>query len=167
VRLVTRNTDYAVRALIRLARAPGERVSSRAIAREEGIPLPYLRRILQTLRERGLIGAVEGKRGGWELKRPAGRISLRDLIGIFQGRIGFAACVFRSTVCRNRRTCPLRKRLQGMEERMLRELSAVTIGELMGDAAPVGGASRPDPRGLGSRRVPKKISGWGRRRSHK
>lgn len=144
MRLVTQNTDYAARALIRLARDPGERVSSRAIARAESIPLPYLRRILQTLRSRGLIEAGEGKGGGWELRRPAGRISLRDLIGIFQGRIGFSACVFREDLCRNRRNCPLRRRLQILEKKMLRELSAVTIGDLLAD--------RARPRRRGSRR---------------
>lgn len=147
MRLVTKNTDYAVRALLRLARDPGQRVSARTLARGEGIPLPYLRSILRTLRERGLIGAAEGKGGGWELKRPPARITLRDLIRIFQGRIGFAACVFRREICRNRGTCPLRHRLQRMEKRVLRELDAVTIGGLMGESSKtMGGASRPDCR---------------------
>ena len=131
MRLVTKNTDYAVRALLRLARAGGERLSSRAVARAEGISLPYLRRILPELRSRGLIAAAEGKGGGWVLRRPAGRISLRELIGIFQKRIGFSACVFRRELCPNRGTCPLRRRLQEMEGRVLRELAGMTIGDLL------------------------------------
>ena len=132
---MTRNTDYAVRALFRLALAGGELVSSRALAERERIPLPYLRRILQTLRSRGLIAAAEGKRGGVRLRRPAGRIALSDLIEIFQGRPRFSACVFRENLCRNQRTCPLRKRLKMLEGKMLRELSAVTIADLLADRA--------------------------------
>ena len=59
MKLLTKNTDYAVRALLHLARRKKEFVSSREISREEKIPLHYLRRILQKLKEEKLVSARE------------------------------------------------------------------------------------------------------------
>jgi len=49
LKLLTKDTDYAVRAIVNLARNPEGYRSSRMIAVDEGIPLQFLRRILQKL----------------------------------------------------------------------------------------------------------------------
>ena len=59
MKLLTKETDYAVRALVYLAANRDRFVSSREISKEEEIPLPYLRRILQKLREEKIVRTVE------------------------------------------------------------------------------------------------------------
>ncbi|MFH1037642.1 MAG: Rrf2 family transcriptional regulator [PVC group bacterium] len=133
MKLLTKNTDYAVRALICLAREKGRYVSSREIAEREKIPLSYLRRLLQDLAREGLVSSREGAGGGVRLAGDPGRIELIRLIGIFQGKLDLAECLFRNHVCPNRSRCPLRRQLKKIEENVLADLAGITIGGLVRD----------------------------------
>ncbi len=133
MKLLTKNTDYAVRALLHLSRNGHGFISSREISREERIPLPYLRRILQKLREEDLITAREGAGGGVKMNREPGDIRLNHLIEIFQGRMTLLDCVFRGEICFNVKTCPLRRRIKKIENTVTEELEGVTIASLLDD----------------------------------
>jgi Rrf2 family protein len=73
-------SDYALRALVAIARAGGEYVKAEALAEAEGIPFEYLQNILRDLRRAGLLTAQRGYDGGYRLARPAGSISVRDVL---------------------------------------------------------------------------------------
>ncbi|HDL64941.1 MAG TPA: Rrf2 family transcriptional regulator [Proteobacteria bacterium] len=133
MKLITKNTDYAIRALLHLARNGGEYVSSREISREETIPLPYLRRILQRLREEKLITAREGANGGVKILQEPTEIRISRLIEIFQGDVALLDCVFRKDICSNIKTCPLRRRIKKIEKEVVKELDCVTIESLLDD----------------------------------
>lgn len=133
MKLLTKNTDYAVRALLHLSRNGEGFISSREISREEKIPLPYLRRILQKLREEDLITAREGAGGGVKMNREPEEIQLNQVIEIFQGRMTLLDCVFRNEICFNIKTCPLRRRIKKIENTVMKELESVTIASLLAD----------------------------------
>ena len=133
MKLLTKNTDYAVRALIYLARSDDEYVPSREISREDKIPLQYLRRILQELRKEGLVETREGVNGGHRLKVEPEIIKLTRLIEIFQGEIELVECMFRKQICHNRKKCVLRKKMKEIERMVVAELEDVTIGSLVED----------------------------------
>ena len=133
MKLLTKNTDYAIRALLHLAKQGDRFTSSRKISGDETIPLPYLRRILQRLRKEKLITAREGVNGGVKnIKLPA-EIRITDLIRIFQGEVSLLDCVFRKNPCINVKTCPLRRRIQKIENEVLKELEEITIADLLDD----------------------------------
>jgi Rrf2 family protein len=133
MKLLTKETDYAVRAIMHLARHRGGFVSSRRIAAAEGIPLRFLRRILRTLIRDGLIVSKEGVAGGVRLNaRPRG-IRLTDIIETFQGNIQLADCMFRQKVCSNRRTCVLRRQIKVIEKMVTKEFEGITIASLLKD----------------------------------
>lgn len=133
MKLITKNTDYAIRALLHLAQNGDGYVSSREISREETIPLPYLRRILQRLRKEKLITAREGANGGVKILQTPREIRISRLIEIFQGDLALLDCVFRKNICSNVKTCPLRKRIQKIENDVVKELEYVTIESLLDD----------------------------------
>ncbi len=133
MKLITKHTDYAARALIHLARARGQFVPSREIARIEGIPLSFLRRILQELARQEMIETREGKAGGVKLSVEPGKIELTRLIRIFQGKVSLTECVFRRKLCPNRSRCVLRARLKKIETLVLDELAGITVGGLVKD----------------------------------
>ncbi len=133
MQLLTKNTDYAIRALIYLARNDDRYVSSREISREDRIPLAYLRRVLQRLRREEFITAREGAKGGVKLAKPPEDIKVTRLMEVFQGKFELAKCVFRKAFCHNRRDCVLRKRLKRIEEKVIAELKDITIGDLVDD----------------------------------
>ena len=133
MKLITKHTDYAVRAVLYLAGRQTEFISSREIAGRNKIPLPFLRRILQVLIREGVIDSREGVEGGVLLSRKPEEIKISDLIRLFQGEIQLSECMFRKKICRNRSTCVLRRRIQGMEKKLASEFQKITIRTLLKD----------------------------------
>jgi Rrf2 family protein len=133
MKLLTKDTDYAVRAIMYLARNDDGYRSSSKISEAEGIPLQFLRRILQELAKAGLVTSREGVTGGVKLKASPANIRVSDIIKIFQGKIEISDCMFRKTLCANRTKCVLRKRIKAIEAMVTREFEKVTIAGLLGD----------------------------------
>jgi len=133
LKLLTKNTDYAIRALLHIARNGEGYLSSREISRKENIPLPYLRRILNRLREEEIIITKEGVGGGAKINRDPEEIRVSNLIEIFQGKLTLLDCVFRKNICINVKTCPLRRRIKKIENVVIKELEDLTIKALLDD----------------------------------
>lgn len=129
--LINRETDYAVRALCCLARQRRAIVPVARLCAESHAPRPYLRRILQTLAKVGILESFRGKGGGFRFRKSASQIRLADVMAIFQGSPDFTRCGFRNQVCPRRGTCPLRKKIKEIEQRVFAELRATTIASLV------------------------------------
>jgi len=87
VRLSAR-VDYALRAVAELASAaggPDRPVTADQLARAQGIPPKFLESILLQLRRGGIVNAQRGPEGGYWLARPAGNITLADVIRVIDG----------------------------------------------------------------------------------
>lgn len=138
MKLLRKDVDYAVRALICVTLAGGEPVSSSDIAASQKIPLRYLRRLLTRLRSAGFLTAREGAGGGVTLAVSPRRITLVKLAEIFQDGLELSDCLYRGKPCENRAGCPLRRRLKKAEAELTASLSKVTIAALAADltAAP-------------------------------
>lgn len=78
--------EYAVRAMIQLAAAPpGGVVKTEELANAQGIPAQFLVDILSDLRTDRLVRSHRGREGGYELARPAGQISIADVLRCIDG----------------------------------------------------------------------------------
>ena len=78
--------DYGVRAMLDLAERYGQGpVQSEAIARRQGISEAYLDQLLTLLRRAGLVRSVRGPKGGHELARPAGEITMMEVLSALEG----------------------------------------------------------------------------------
>src|SRR5688572_26837032 len=79
--------EYGIRAMLYIAMQSGlTPVTSHEIARNQGIPEPYLRQILALLSKDGLIHSNRGPQGGHLLGRPASEITLRDILVTLEGQ---------------------------------------------------------------------------------
>jgi len=78
-------SDYALRAVIELAAAGPGHVTADQLARTQVIPGKFLEAILTQLRRAGLVRSQRGPEGGFWLSRPAGQISLADVIRAIDG----------------------------------------------------------------------------------
>ena len=89
---LTRQSNYAVRALIYCAvNDPGlSRVAD--IARAHGISELFLFKLIKPLVENGLIRTVRGRHGGIKLGRPAADITLLDVIRLTEENFAMAEC---------------------------------------------------------------------------
>lgn len=73
--------EYALHCLLWLTEPYGESVpSSRDLAELQGVPAPYMAKILPKLQKAGLLAASDGVQGGYQLARPADAISVLDVI---------------------------------------------------------------------------------------
>ncbi|MCG8341735.1 MAG: Rrf2 family transcriptional regulator [Chlorobiales bacterium] len=133
MKVLTKSTDYAVRALLVLGAHEGEYVSAKKISDEQGIPYQFLRRILQDLCRYGFVRTKEGVRGGVMLDREPQSIRIREVIEIFQGKVELSECMFRKQLCSNRTNCVLRHEIMRIEQMVNREFEQITIGKLLDD----------------------------------
>jgi len=133
MKLITRDTDYAVRALCFMARRQDRErvVSVSQLVKDLKIPRPFLRKLLQVLNKKKILASSRGSEGGFTLARPADKIFLTDLMRAFQGTFKLNECFFKKMRCRNVRTCPLRKKIMRLEGLVRTELESITIASLL------------------------------------
>ena len=131
MKLLTKNTDYAIRALLRLARGEDEYISARQISELEKIPYQYLRLIMQELFKNNLVESKEGKGGGFKIIKACDQIFIIDIIRIFQGDLKLSDCMFRKKICPNRSNCVLRTELLRIEKLVENEFSSISLQSLL------------------------------------
>ncbi|MGZ4292157.1 MAG: RrF2 family transcriptional regulator [Gaiellaceae bacterium] len=82
---VSAKADYAIRAAVELAAAGDGPLKGERIAQAQQIPSNFLENILADLRNAGIVGSRRGADGGYWLARPAGEVSLADVIRAVDG----------------------------------------------------------------------------------
>lgn len=132
MKLITKNTDYAMRALSYMAKKKGDIVSVSDLVMDLKIPRPFLRGILQVLEKRGVVRPYKGKRGGFLLALPPDKIFLTALIKIFQGPLRFNECFIKKKICPDVRACLLRRKITKIKKYVIAELRTITIESLLG-----------------------------------
>lgn len=140
---LTLRGDYAVRVMVDLAGRPaGASVRTAELGRRTGVPRAYLRKVVQDLARAGLIRTRRGMAGGVSLLAEPRGLTLRRVIEAVEGPIYLNRCLIRRGLCPRDRTCPVHPvwaRVQGV---LLRELDAVSIGELASAAPTPAAATR-------------------------
>lgn len=104
---LSKKAEYALRAMIHLGIASELRiatVSGTDLADANRLPLKFVERILNELREAGLVDSKRGKLGGYTLGKKAEEIRIGDLVRIMDGRLAPIACA--SEGAYERCTCP-------------------------------------------------------------
>ncbi|MGX1881627.1 RrF2 family transcriptional regulator [Streptomyces sp. NPDC055287] len=83
---ISAKADYAVRAALQLAAAgDAEPLKAEAIAEAQDIPHKFLEGILNDMRRGGLVLSRRGGNGGYRLAKPAGAITVADVIRVVDG----------------------------------------------------------------------------------
>ncbi|MGM0442217.1 MAG: RrF2 family transcriptional regulator, partial [Elusimicrobiota bacterium] len=131
MQLLTKETDYAVRALMCMASEKEAYKSARDISREENIPYQFIRRILNKLKEAEFVKTREGPRGGVKLMRQPDKIKVIDVIETLQGDIKLSKCMFKDDICPNRSKCVIRNHITEIEKMVAGEFKNITIGSLL------------------------------------
>ena len=113
---ITKETDYAVRCILYLARCSGETpVMIETIAAEMCIPRSFLAKILQRLARAEIVKSFRGVKGGFQLSRSPSELSLLSVVEAIEGPIAMNRCTIDPQRCDFRDTCtvhPVWKTLQ-------------------------------------------------------
>jgi Rrf2 family protein len=134
---INRQTDYAVRVLLLLARQPeGTKLSTAFVRDEMLIPSAFIPRIVARLAAEGLVNTYPGRDGGITLSRPAAQISLLNVVEAFEGKLCLSDCFDGgSTDCPFETSCPVRGRWGRVQAAMAREMSAMNFADMSRDEA--------------------------------
>ena len=133
---ITRQADYAVRAVLHLARAGNmERAATSTIAKQQNIPPSFLAKIISQLSIAGLLHTARGARGGVTLAREPKEITLMEVVEAIDGPIQLNECVQATGICSLEDNCPVRAVWCDTQNELVQRLKNTNFGDLMVPAA--------------------------------
>ncbi|MBI2330943.1 MAG: Rrf2 family transcriptional regulator [Chloroflexi bacterium] len=132
---ITRQADYAVRAVLHLARNGETRTATSVIAEEQRIPPSFLAKIISQLSIAGLLHTSRGARGGVTLAREPKEITLLEVIEAIDGPIQLNECVGDTGTCSFDDNCPLRPVWCEAQEQLVNRLKGTNFADMIAKQA--------------------------------
>ncbi len=131
-RMVSTTTEYALRALVRMTRLPGESwILGRDLAEKASVPANYLSKILLTLRNAEIVETTRGHGGGYRLAKPASEIALIDVASLFEGIGNRPGCILgEAHECGDEHGCSAHSRWKHVLTMYLDFLETTTIADV-------------------------------------
>src|SRR5689334_13103937 len=129
---ITRQADYAVRAVIYLARCGSETpVPTAEIAEAQKIPVTFLTKIVSQLSAAGILHTTRGARGGVVLARSANNISLLEIVETIDGPVLLNTCVLDPVSCPESLNCPVQHVWCQAQADLIMTLERAKLGQLV------------------------------------
>lgn len=133
---ITRQADYAVRAVLHLARMGNtERAATSTVAKEQNIPPSFLAKIISQLSIAGLLHTSRGARGGVTLARDPQEITLLEVVEAIDGPIQLNECVGSDGACTFDDNCPIKPVWCSAQEELVQRLRNTNFADLLVNAA--------------------------------
>jgi Rrf2 family protein len=126
---VTDAAALALHALVLIARNGSGMRSVPEIAETLRASQAHLSKVLQRLARAGLVRSTRGPAGGFELSRPAEKVSLLEVYEAIEGPLGRVDCLFPSRICTSGR-CILGTLLADVNQEVRTYLSETMISEV-------------------------------------
>lgn len=126
--MLTRSSDYAMRALVHLAQCPqgkAERLDS--IAKAQKVPPALLSKILQTLVRAGVIRSQKGYGGGYALVTDPKELTLREVVEHIDGPLVVFECLNDDQFCNLCQNCQLKAKFTQIQDTLLTMLGQTTL----------------------------------------
>jgi Rrf2 family transcriptional regulator, nitric oxide-sensitive transcriptional repressor len=146
--MIPKTAEYALRAVVILARGLGRSYSAEQIAEATRLPRRYAHKVLQALVRAGLVRSQSGPGGGYALVRPPEELSILDVVSAVEPITRLRRCPLGLKT--HTSLCPLHRELDEAYAAMERAFSRVTIAQLLNqpDAVPplceLGGDGKAD-----------------------
>lgn len=134
--MLSNTCKYAIRAAIYLALNTNKssKVGIKVISKELTIPSPFLAKILQVLAKHRIFSSTKGPNGGFGLLKDPFKITLYDIIVLFDGSDLFEKCIISLRTCKeNGNPCPMHETYEGLREQIRNMFREQTIGSLADD----------------------------------
>lgn len=129
---ITRQADYAIRAMLYLARqVDGVRSATSQIADEQQIPPSFLAKIISQLSISGLIHTSRGAKGGVILAKTPAEISLLDVVEAIDGPINLNVCAHDEKNCPFGEDCPVQSIWSEAQFNLVNRLKTTTFDQII------------------------------------
>lgn len=141
---LSQSVEWSLHCAWLLGQVPdGAPLTGRRLAEFYGLPEPYLAKVLKALTSAGVLTATSGPRGGYRLARPAGQITVLDIVQATEG----SRPVFRCAEIRQRgpfpppavecaRPCGIAAIMGQAEQAWRDQLAATTVADMIAEAWP-------------------------------
>ena len=130
--IITREMDYAIRALRRLQ--DKDMHSTKDIAMSEHIPEAFAYKILNKLKRAGIIHAIQGNMGGYKLAKDPKDISVYELMMALEIKPYLNDCLDPDKSCSYKDAygnCTVNENLRLLQEETVALLNKLTIHDLL------------------------------------
>ncbi len=135
--ILRRNTDYALRLAVNLAKHHGDALlSTRHLAEAEDVSYQLACKLMQKLHGAGLVESNMGPKGGFRLSRAPEEVPILAVIEAIQGPLRLNRCLLGDGVCERQDSCPVREKMGQLQAQMDGYLTEVTLGELVQSRKP-------------------------------
>ena len=126
-------TDYGLVLMSCIARSQGLSLHSASdLARESGLPVSTVRKLLKGLQHSGLLQSQRGTRGGYILSREPQDITVIDIIAALEGPFALTECSSDKVgLCKLESNCPISKNQQIINQAVRQALGTITLSDLI------------------------------------
>ncbi len=135
---LSKKSEYALRATINLGIAADVgrgTVSGSELAEANRLPLKFIERILQELREAGIVETHRGKFGGYSLAKPADQIGIGQIVRLMDGRLAPICCAsenaYQPCTCPDEEHCGLRMIMIDVRNAIANILDRYTVAQVV------------------------------------
>lgn len=129
--MLNRSAEYALRAVHLLAHAPPEgRTTAAELAEALDLPANFLSKLLNRLRQEGIVTSRRGPHGGFRLARPADEVTLAEVVRPFDDVVRDRQCLLGRPECRDDAPCAVHDRWKELAGRVERFFGETTLEDL-------------------------------------
>jgi Rrf2 family transcriptional regulator, nitric oxide-sensitive transcriptional repressor len=130
--VISRTAEYALRAVVCLADAKDQSLTTQQIAEMTRVPAGYLSKVLQALGRAELVVSQRGLHGGFTLGRDAQELSVLDVINAVDPIQRIHRCPL-GLKSHGEQLCPLHRRLDDAMEMVEQAFADTTVAEILAD----------------------------------
>ena len=127
---LSRLTDYGIVLMAHLADAGEGPHTARDLAEQTQLPLPAVSKLLKSLAREGLLVSSRGAKGGYQLARPAEKITVPEMIAALEGPIALTDCNLHEGACSQEPRCHVRTPWQRINRAVHDALSRIRLADL-------------------------------------
>jgi Rrf2 family protein len=109
---------------------PNGRVPTATISQTQGVPLPFLSKVISRLALAGLVVTSRGMGGGVSLARSPREITLLQVVEAVDGPVRLNSCLLRPGSCDREAQCAAHDAWAEIQAHLIQELTEVTMEEL-------------------------------------
>jgi Rrf2 family protein len=132
---LTAQEEYGLRCLLQVARGQEGALTTPQLAEREGLTPAYVHKLMRLLRRGGLVTSVRGRKGGYQLARPAQQITLDTALialgGSFYSKDFCAQHTGLARACVRHRDCSIRAVWMAIDQAVQRALGKTRLSDLL------------------------------------
>jgi len=133
--MLSQTAEYALRAMVTLAQIGPRAQTAHQIAARTRVPFDYLSKILNLLARAGLVTAQRGRGGGFQAARPAGQVSVFQIVDAVDPIKRILTCPL-GLAAHGSNLCPLHRKLDDAARATEEAFHETTLASISGVAAP-------------------------------